>query len=777
MSYAGNILLGNTIDVKFTTRNSSGVPTTLAGSPVISAYIGNSTTEITAGITLTVDFDSRTGLNNVRVVASGGNGFTTATDVTLVITTGTVNSVSVVGEVVGEFSIDNRVTDTTKWNGTAVSTPATAGIPDVNVKNIDNDAASASGTVTFPNATLASTNNITAAAGITLDYTNALPTTPVANTIGEALFLCDILGGRFGTAQAGSSTTITLDAGASATNGRYVGYMVFLYGGTGGGVRGVGQARTVVAYDGATKICTMDTAWGTNPDNTSKFMLLVHPPVNVHMWVGTQIAVPFSPGTPDVRAASLGANSITDNTIETDAISADSLKADAITEIATGVWALATRQLTSAQTFNLTGNITGNLTGTVGTVNAFAANSITAAAAATDFGTEMATAVWALGTRTLSLTQNFDNSGQWTGDIVGGMTGSINGTVGGIATGGITTLSFAPSAINAAAIASNAITAAKIATDAIGAAQLAADAVTEIQSGLSTLTAPGVRTAVGLASANLDTQLAAVQADTDNIQSRLPAALVSGRMDSSVGAMAANVLTASALATDAVTEISDAVRAGITTDHGVGSYVDTGGGGTGGLNPITIHVTDGSGDIQNARVRVYNGSILIVDETSDVSGDISSSADDGTFTLIAAADGYSNYSAPITVSGSGAFTVTMTAVAPLPAPSSPDLCTVGGYIRDGQGNLLDGVEITIQAKRPIGTKPVVENGAVVSFKKITIVTGAGAFPSGFASAEVDRTDSFGDITDVTYDIRSSGGELKSTGVTLTTPTRNFTSLP
>ncbi len=48
------------------------------------------------------------------------------------------------------------------WNGTAVASPATAGIPDVNVKNIDNDAASASGTVTFPNATLASTTNITA---------------------------------------------------------------------------------------------------------------------------------------------------------------------------------------------------------------------------------------------------------------------------------------------------------------------------------------------------------------------------------------------------------------------------------------------------------------------------------------------------------------------------------------------------------------------------------------------------------------------------------------
>lgn len=51
------------------------------------------------------------------------------------------------------------------------------------------------------------------------------------------------------------------------------------------------------------------------------------------------------------------------------------------------------------------------------------------------------------------------------------------------------------------------VTAAAIATDAIDADAIKTDAVTEIQSGLSTLTAAGVRTAVGLSSANLDTQL------------------------------------------------------------------------------------------------------------------------------------------------------------------------------------------------------------------------------------------------------------------------------
>lgn len=48
-----------------------------------------------------------------------------------------------------------------------------------------------------------------------------------------------------------------------------------------------------------------------------------------------------------------------------------------------------------------------------------------------------------------------------------------------------------------------------------------------------------------------------IMADTNDIQTRLPAALVSGRIDSSVGAMAASVVTAAALAADAVDEILD----------------------------------------------------------------------------------------------------------------------------------------------------------------------------------------------------------------------------
>lgn len=90
-----------------------------------------------------------------------------------------------------------------------------------------------------------------------------------------------------------------------------------------------------------------------------------------------------------------------------------------------------------------------------------------------------------------------------------------------------------------------AITAAAIATDAIDGDAIAASAVTEIQSGLALSTQVDALEAAAIA----------IEADTQDIQSRLPAALVSGRIDASVGAMATDVITNTALAASAVTEI------------------------------------------------------------------------------------------------------------------------------------------------------------------------------------------------------------------------------
>lgn len=94
------------------------------------------------------------------------------------------------------------------------------------------------------------------------------------------------------------------------------------------------------------------------------------------------------------------------------------------------------------------------------------------------------------------------------------------------------------------AMAAGVVTAAAVATDAIDGDAIAASAVTEIQAGLAT-------------TANVS----AVETDTQDIQNRLPAALVAGRMSSQVGAMGTDVLTAAAIAADAVTEL----QAGLAT--------------------------------------------------------------------------------------------------------------------------------------------------------------------------------------------------------------------
>jgi hypothetical protein len=127
------------------------------------------------------------------------------------------------------------------------------------------------------------------------------------------------------------------------------------------------------------------------------------------------------------------------------------------------------------------------------------------------------------------------------------------------------------------------ITAGTIATDAIDADAVAASAVAEIQAGLATI-ANQLAIAAGIA---------AVQADTDDLQTRVPAALVGGRMDSSVGAMAANVVTAGALAADAVDEIVDQVWNEILADHlAAGStgkaLADAAVGGGGGGDPAAV---------------------------------------------------------------------------------------------------------------------------------------------------------------------------------------------
>lgn len=98
---------------------------------------------------------------------------------------------------------------------------------------------------------------------------------------------------------------------------------------------------------------------------------------------------------------------------------------------------------------------------------------------------------------------------------------------------------------------SGTVTVGSINTDAITATAIAAGAITSSE-------APNLDAAVStrLATAGYtapdNATITTIQADTNDIQTRIPAALVSGRIDSSIGAIAANAITATSIATGAL---------------------------------------------------------------------------------------------------------------------------------------------------------------------------------------------------------------------------------
>jgi hypothetical protein len=103
-----NYKVGSVIRHRFNTRKFDNTPVTFAGSPAISIY-KNSVTESTAGVTLIVDYDSRTGLHYLTIDTSTDPTFyVSGEDYDAIVTSGTVDSVSVVGEKVYTFCLENR---------------------------------------------------------------------------------------------------------------------------------------------------------------------------------------------------------------------------------------------------------------------------------------------------------------------------------------------------------------------------------------------------------------------------------------------------------------------------------------------------------------------------------------------------------------------------------------------------------------------------------------------------------------------------------------------
>ncbi len=101
-----DITLEDTFYHTFPTRAfDTQLPFTLAGSPVLSVKEGGNATPITAGVSVSVDVASVTGLNEATIVATAANGYEVGKSYAIYISTGTVDGDNVAGEVVGEFTI------------------------------------------------------------------------------------------------------------------------------------------------------------------------------------------------------------------------------------------------------------------------------------------------------------------------------------------------------------------------------------------------------------------------------------------------------------------------------------------------------------------------------------------------------------------------------------------------------------------------------------------------------------------------------------------------
>jgi hypothetical protein len=72
-----------------------------------------------------------------------------------------------------------------------------------------------------------------------------------------------------GTAQAGASGTITLQAGATSITNAFNRSYIYIISGTGSG-----QSREITAYNGTTKVATVTPNWGVNPDATSVYRIV-----------------------------------------------------------------------------------------------------------------------------------------------------------------------------------------------------------------------------------------------------------------------------------------------------------------------------------------------------------------------------------------------------------------------------------------------------------------------------------------------------------------------
>ncbi|RKZ09464.1 hypothetical protein DRQ25_06300 [Candidatus Fermentibacteria bacterium] len=327
-SYLGSWKIDDYLTFSCNTHDpDTGVATDAASAPTYRIYEDETASAILTGSTAKIDDGNTIGFYTERIQLTAANGFEKGKSYTVYIAAtvdgdaGTMShnfqieaevdsnvvsasNVSANIEQVGGDAIQDNgdgllEVNVEKWNDTALPADVQAGYPTVIVKDgtgtgeIDTD----SGTVLLRPATETQIDEIETDTGTTLenrliaieadtddigvagagltalvdlvwDETLTGATHNIVTSAGRRLRALASQAIRLETAQAGTASTITLDAGASSTDNIYVGSVIILAEGT-----GAGQTKTIVAYNGTTKVATINGTWIINPDNTSVFQI------------------------------------------------------------------------------------------------------------------------------------------------------------------------------------------------------------------------------------------------------------------------------------------------------------------------------------------------------------------------------------------------------------------------------------------------------------------------------------------------------------------------
>lgn len=133
MSDLGNRAVGSTLVFMLPTRV-NGVAVTLDNSPAVSVY-KNSTTESTAGVTLNVDYDSRTGMHQIVIDTSADSSFYAAdNDFQVMFTAGQFGGLLLNGLKIGTFRLSVQTTNLDRItkaiaHGTVTTGASTTSVP------------------------------------------------------------------------------------------------------------------------------------------------------------------------------------------------------------------------------------------------------------------------------------------------------------------------------------------------------------------------------------------------------------------------------------------------------------------------------------------------------------------------------------------------------------------------------------------------------------------------------------------------------------------------